>query len=83
MAAPVLRGRPGVQRHGSGLDQRLGVEDLAADRAGQLAEVFAFLDVPAAPVEAALRKQRTRPLEEVVANWDDVVDAVEPWRWVS
>ena len=58
-------------------------EDLAADRAGQLAEVFAFLDVPAAPVEAALRKQRTRPLEEVVANWDDVVDAVEPWRWVS
>lgn len=56
-------------------------EDLAADRATELERIFAFLGVDPAPVEARLRRQRTRPLSEVVEDWDEVSRVAEPLRW--
>lgn len=59
--------------------RRLAYEDLVAGR--DLDELQRFLGVEPRPLSSWFERLRTRPLNEVVENWDEVESTLRPTRY--
>ena len=61
----------------------LSYEDLDADAQGIFdRSVFPFLGLPSYTVHAKHRKQNTRPLDETISNYEELLPYLnEPWLW--
>lgn len=59
----------------------LTYEDLVADQASALAGVAAHLDVELTPVKPSIRRQRTQPLTEAIANYAELRSYFAGSRW--
>jgi LPS sulfotransferase NodH len=58
-------------------------EDLLAEPTANLARILAFLELPAAPLQSAIRRRPQRPLREALANYDEVARALAGTRWAA
>ena len=67
----LMRGRRDLLRGKRSLE--LDYETLTGDWDGAMARVQRFLDLPPRPLEPAKRKQETRPLHEVIDNYEELV----------
>lgn len=56
-------------------------EHLATDPDGQIRRILKFLDVPYRPVLSPLKKQITKPLHEIVVNYEELEAALRDTQW--
>jgi LPS sulfotransferase NodH len=62
---------------------QVSYEGLLADRTGEMGRVHRFLGVPEEDVEARTRRQRTVPLREAIANYDELSAVFDGTQWAD